>query len=263
MSGMAKGAGGFVEAHPYLADLARLQEGVDSAGIVAQAVRDPRSAEEIARGVPLLGAASLDPGIFVEAGKLIASMADALLEAELPPALLHECRMLCVLLAENPEAGTRLARSIASSGRDAPAGLGTFLAWKALARIAGSAERSEGWSASRCPTCGSLPAMAQLRESDRGRERVLVCGLCATRWSYARVGCPFCGNDAADRLAVLEPEDEEGFRIDVCRACNSYLKTYLGEGDETLALSDWSTLHLDAACADRGLRRGGPSLYEL
>lgn len=99
--------------------------------------------------------------------------------------------------------------------------------------------------------------------SDRGRERALACGLCGTRWSYARIGCPFCKNEALEQLGVLEPEDEASFRLDVCRQCNACLKTYVGEGGESLALSDWSTLHLDAACRERGLQRAGPSLYDL
>jgi FdhE protein len=263
MSAPPQALGAWVEAHPYLADLARLHEGVESAERAPQARRDPRSPGEVAAGVPLLKSTSLDPAVFDEAGKLMAAMAETLLEAELPPALLDDCRTLCVLLGENPRAGARLARAAARGEAPAPAGLGAFLAWKALGRVAGSSEGSEGWTGNCCPTCGALPAMGWLRQTERGRERALVCGLCGTRWSYARIGCPFCRNEALERLGVLEPEDEGGFRIDVCRQCNAYLKTYVGEGPETLALSDWSTLHLDGACAERGLQRGGPSLYAL
>jgi len=262
VSAAVQGVKGWIESHPYLADLALLQEGVESAGSVPQRRRDPRSSDEIARGVPLLRSEALDPALFADAGKRIAAMAEALLAQALPPALLHECRTLCVLLGENPEAGTRLARAVAGSDGEAPAGLASFLAWKALGSLVPEGG-AEDWNSSCCPTCGALPAMAQLRESDRGRERHLVCGLCATSWRYARIGCPFCRNETVERLGVLEPEGEESFRIDFCRECNSYLKTYVGSGSEPLALSDWSTLHLDAACAERGLRRGGPSLYDL
>ena len=263
MSAPSQGVRAWIEAHPYLADLASLQEGVESAGIAPQQLRDPRSSGEIAGGVPLLRSAALDPAVFAEAGKRVGALAEALLAAALPPALLDQCRTLCVLLAENPQAGIRLARSVAAAEAEAPAGLGAFLAWKALGSVVGGSEGSDGWTANHCPTCGALPAMAHLRESERGRERALVCGLCGTRWRYARIGCPFCRNETVERMGVLEPEGEASFRLDFCRECNSYLKTYLGTGGETLALSDWSTLHLDAACAERGLRRGGPSLYDL
>jgi FdhE protein len=251
----------WIEEHPYLADLAALHEAVESAGSGPRERRDPRSAEEIAQGIPLLESRFLDPGVFAEAGKLVVAMAEALVEAALPPGLRQETSELCAVLEENPQAAVRLVHSAASG--EVPSSLGSFLAWKALGRVLGPSERTGGWSGSCCPTCGALPAMAQLRQSDRGRERALACGLCGTRWSYARIGCPFCKNEALEQLGVLEPEDEPGFRVDVCRQCNAYLKTYVGEGSESLALSDWSTLHLDAACRERGLQRAGPSLYEL
>lgn len=251
----------WIERHPYLRSLAALHQAVEGS-TAALPRHDPRSAEEIARGVPLLKSRSLDPGVFVEAGTILGATAHALLRAQLPPQLLEECGALCAQLEDDPAFAVSLVRSVAEMSV-APSSLQTFLAWKALGRALGPSERTEGWTQNRCPCCGTLPAMALLRESDRGRERALSCGLCGTRWTYARIGCPYCKSDELQRLAVLEPEDDEGFRIDVCGHCDAYLKTYVGKGEEELALADWSTLHLDAACRDRGLRRAGPSLYEL
>jgi FdhE protein len=253
------GVSAWIERHPYLRSLAALHEAVEGP---ARPRHDPRTAEEIARGVPLLKSRSLDPRVFLEAGTILAATAHALLAAELPPQLLEECGALCAELDDDPAFAVRLVRSAAEMSV-APSSLETFLAWKALGRALGPSERTEGWTENRCPTCGTLPAMALLRESDRGRERALSCGLCGTRWTYARVGCPYCRSDELQRSRVLEPEEDEGFRIDVCGHCDAYLKTYVGKGEEALALADWSTLHLDAACRDRGLRRAGPSLYEL
>ncbi len=234
----------------YLSGVKRLNEIVDGVAF-AGAAQDPRTKEEILRGVPALRSSRLDPALFEEAGALVHAMAIALLTSDLPTPLLDQCR---VLLEEDAAA---LARSVAARG-EAPAGFGEFLAWKALGRLVRGS--TDGWHSAACPTCGSPPGMAALRPTDRGRERQLACGLCGTRWSYARIGCPFCAG--VDKLDVLEPEGHDAFRIDVCRACNAYLKTYVGEG-EPHALSDWSTLHLAAACHDRGLRRPGPSLYRL
>ena len=234
----------------YLSGVQRLNEVVDGVP-AARGRRDPRTADEIARGVPVLRSRALDPAVFDQAGTLVRAMAVALLGSDLPEPLREQCR---TLLGEDLGA---LVRSVAARG-EAPAGFGDFLAWKALGRLLRAS--TEGWHSSACPTCGALPAMAALRPGDRGRERELSCGLCGTRWSWARIGCPFCAG--ADKLDVLEPEGHDAFRIDVCRACNAYLKTYVGEG-EAQALSDWSTLHLDAACLDRGLQRPGPSLYRL
>ena len=79
------------------------------------------------------------------------------------------------------------------------------------------------------------------------------------------MACPFCGVADPDRLGIFEVEGEgEGaVRIDYCAACDGYVKTYTGEGDEELFLADWPTLHLDLAARWRGLRRAGASLYGL
>ena len=52
-------------------------------------------------------------------------------------------------------------------------------------------------------------------------------------------------------------------RIDHCASCGGYIKTYDGLGNESLFLSDWSSLHLDLLAADRGLKRLAASLYEF
>ena len=41
------------------------------------------------------------------------------------------------------------------------------------------------------------------------------------------------------------------------------LKTYDGEGAETVLLADWTSLHLDLLARDRGLRRMAASLHEV
>jgi len=58
-------------------------------------------------------------------------------------------------------------------------------------------------------------------------------------------------------------EGEEGLRIDYCESCKGYLKTYDGEGSETLLLADWTSIQLDVIACDRGLKRIATSLYEL
>ena len=62
---------------------------------------------------------------------------------------------------------------------------------------------------------------------------------------------------------IVAVEGEAGLRIDYCESCSGYLKTYDGQGDEVLLLSDWSSLHLDLIARDRGLKRLAASLYEF
>ncbi len=226
--------------------LERLEEAIAA---IPQAGAEEVRVEE----VPLLFGPSAE-AVIERAARLVAPLAEKVAQSEVPARLAEECR---ALLAAKPDPG-RLIRAAVDGGAS---GVEGFLAWKAISRALPPIDASK-WSRSSCPGCGALPAMAELREGKRGRERVLVCGRCAVRWPYRRLGCPYCGNDDLQKLSVLEPDDE-GFRVDVCRECDGYLKVYVGEGGAAHALSDWSTLHLDAACRDRGLQRPSPSLYGL
>jgi len=149
-------------------------------------------------------------------------------------------------------------------------GLLRFLGWSILAhRFRSSLDafaewrKEDRWNRHYCPTCGSLPAMAQLVGFDSGRRRLLVCGCCGTRWSYRRSGCPFCESINEQRVSVLDIEGEAGLRIDFCGLCRGYLKTYAGEGSEDVLLADWTSIHLDVIAADRGLNRLASSLYGI
>ena len=148
-------------------------------------------------------------------------------------------------------------------------GLLRYLAWTAVARYLrpvvsafGAWRDEERWMRRYCPTCGSLPAMAQLVGVEPGRMRLLACGCCGTRWQWKRTGCPFCETDT-QRLASVAIEGEPRLRIDHCATCSGYLKTYDGQDDEALLLADWSSLHLDLIAQDRGLSRLAASLYEF
>ena len=149
-------------------------------------------------------------------------------------------------------------------------GLLRYLGWTALRRflrpvveVFAEWRDEERWLRRYCPTCGSLPAMAQLVGMDSGRIRILSCGCCGTRWRYRRIGCTFCENENDHRLPVLTIEGENGLRIDSCDLCGGYLKGYDGRGYESFLLEDWASLHLDIIARDRGLKRLASSLYEL
>ena len=118
------------------------------------------------------------------------------------------------------------------------------------------------WLRRHCPTCGSLPAMAQLVGADPGRKRLLSCGCCRTRWQFKRTGCPFC-EGRFSTTGEHRHRRRPCLRIDHCESCKGYLKTYNGQGDEALLLADWSSLHLDLIAHDRGLKRLAASLYEF
>jgi FdhE protein len=274
----------WIEAHPYLKDLARFQEIV--AGAVAS-VPAPRLAParleaylpDHEAGVPLLhsAAAALDLG---PAGEQLTAVVARIADAPVPEKLRAQAAALTGLLGSSPaarESALAFLRGGDPGVAAGHAGLLRFLGWSAL-RVAlapvlrdyarwreAIAERrgEDPWLRGECPTCGAAPAMAQLADAGEGHRRLLACGCCGTTWTFRRIGCPFCGNESADRLGVLEVEGEDRLRISTCESCGEYLKTYAGKGEEATFLADWTTLHLDVLARERGLKRGGMSLYDL
>ena len=188
--------------------------------------------EDLEEGIPLLSSAGgrvdLEP-----VGALVAELVRRLETEPLPGPVAAEVRALSAEFSRTPELSARIVRFLL--GDDAveteSPGLLRFLGWTVLARSLGPVVEAFGqwrdedrWLRRYCPTCGSLPAMAQIAGTDPARHRLLACGRCRTRWRFRRTQCPFCENDA-HRVSGLRPEGEAGLRIDCCDACGGYLKT--------------------------------------
>lgn len=269
----------WIEAHPYLAPVARFERLVEAAvaGVPAPEVRAPHwsdYAAEYERGVPLLRSAV---GAFADAAAadVLGRIAERLAAAPLQATLAAQLQGLRQALSRSPEdraAVVAWARAGApAEGAPPGPGLAAFLAWSALRRVLapvvaafGAWRCEEKWSRGTCPTCGAPPGMSQLVTDGAIRQRHLVCGCCATRWKFKRLACPHCASEDVSRLGVLELDGlETVLRIDSCEECSGYVKTYTGDGDEALFLADWTTLHLDALAKERGLRRAGVSLFAL
>jgi len=265
----------WLDAHAYLRPLADLAAQVDRAAARID-VLDARIPDwedyrtDFGAGVPLL--ASVDAGVDLESGgRMAAALLERLACETSPEWLVSETRALDTELRLEPQVSRRIADFLLGDATLTPRfpGLLRYLAWTAMARFLRPVVNAfdgwrdeERWLRRYCPTCGSLPAMAQLVGVDPGRMRLLSCGCCGTRWQFKRTGCPFCETDS-QRLASVAIEGEPGLRIDHCEFCGGYLKTYDGQGNETLLLSDWSSLHLDLIAHDRGLKRLAASLYEF
>ena len=251
----------WLEAHSYLRPLADLAAQVDGAAARIE-VLDARIPDwedyraDFLAGVPLLestAAVDLEPGGRM-AGALVGRLA-----SESSGKLAAETRALDTALRRELQASRRIADFLLGDETLTPAfpGLLRYLAWTAMAQFLRPVVKAfdgwrddERWLRRYCPTCGSLPAMAQLVGVESGRRRLLACGCCGTRWQFKRTGCPFCETDS-QRLASVTIEGEPGLRIDHCESCGGYLKTYDGQGNETLLLADWSSLHLDLIAHDR------------
>jgi FdhE protein len=261
--------------HPYLRPVASLWSGVDRAlseipvPAAAPPAWEPYRAE-FEEGVPLLSSAAA-PLDLAPVGPLLESVLRKLEAWPIPGALAAEVACLVSALRRDPGLSPRIVAWLLGDESVEPPSPGAlrFLGWTVLARYLrpvveafGQWRDEDRWLRRYCPTCGSLPAMAQITGMDPARHRLLSCGCCGTRWRYRRTQCPFCENDA-HRLASLKPEGEAGLRIDHCEACGGYLKTYEGQGQEALLLADWTSLHLDLLAHQRGLKREAVSLYDV
>jgi len=114
------------------------------------------------------------------------------------------------------------------------------------------------WLEGRCPLCSAHPALASIIE---GPKRLLHCSYCATSGSYRFVGCPHCGCVDTDQLGAILSEDEPGFRVVTCNACQSYLKVAEGPILQKMHLdhADLASLPLDLIAQDKGYRRHAPN----
>jgi len=248
--------------HPYLQPVADVHALVEAmaAGVAVPTAPIPdwdHYASDFHAGVPLLQSSKVAFD-FAAVETAVYSLIREVASASLPEPLATSCR--------------DLVAELETTDLRAPVhpGLLCYLGWAVLARylapVVGAFDawrNEERWLRNYCPTCGELPAMAQLVGKDPGRLRKLSCGRCRTRWRYRRTGCPFCDSQDEHRLAVVSVEHEAGLRIDYCDVCSGYLKTYDGEGSESVLLADWTSLHLDMIARDRGLKRLAVSLYDL
>lgn len=272
----------WLAAHPWLKDTARFQQTVEeilqnSGATFLQVPAWDNSADGFKDGLPLLNNRALSEAVMGQAEDLFALLVLKLSQADCPEQVRNDCAVLNEEIQRLPDTAIAIIKQVAKGERvslEIPkpfsSGLARFLGWRAIEYAVRPWRESleqwlvnAGWGQAYCPLCGEKPAMAQLVRTQKGRERFLSCGCCGTRWSYVRVACAFCGTHDQEKMEILELEKEEQFRIDVCRECNAYIKTYLNEGDEGLMLADWSTLHLDVLAAEQGLERRAQSLYEL
>jgi FdhE protein len=264
-------ADAWLRAHPFLQPVARLHAQVE-AGLSGVAERTPAIPDwddylpDHVEGIPLLRSTAapvdLEPAAAMTL-ELIERLSDG-------PAREPLVAMAAQLARESPSPG-RIVDVLLGEPDPASSSAGAlrWLGWTAARRFLqpvlqayGSWRQEDRWQLRHCPACGALPAMGQLIGVDPGFMRFVSCGCCGTRWRWRRTACPFCENDS-HRLEVVKIESEPEWRLDHCESCRGYLKTYVGRGDESVMLADWTSLHLDVLARERGLERKAHSLYDL
>ena len=78
------------------------------------------------------------------------------------------------------------------------------------------------WIKGYCPVCGHWPGLSHI--SSEGGQRTLWCLCCNSKWNFKRTQCAFCLNEDHQTLQILNPENEESLRIQICKKCKRYLK---------------------------------------
>ncbi|MCE5312772.1 MAG: formate dehydrogenase accessory protein FdhE [Nitrospiraceae bacterium] len=272
----------WIAAHPYLkeaADFEKIMSSVLDSSMLPDIEAPDWDAytSELSAGVPLLRNDQLNERVFEQASRFFSLLVSGLANMNCNEVLRSGCAELYEKIQHNPGIALNLVKE-AAAGREDGTGIpvsvssGTirFLGWRAIERANRSWRSSlenrlldSDWNRAYCPFCGNPPSMAQLIHTSNGRQKFLSCGCCRTRWKYLRMSCAFCENHDQNRLDILEPENNEDLRLDICRQCNSYIKTYTNEGEEDIMLADWSSLHLDVIASESGLHRRAHSLYEL
>jgi len=105
----------------------------------------------------------------------------------------------------------------------------------------------------RCPICGEYVSLSRI---DFENKRYIVCPLCGYEGRTFRIGCMYCLKRSSEIIDLLVDEDE--IRVELCRECNSYSKsfreeTYQKYGDPNLI--DIISLPLEVVAQKRGFIR--------
>lgn len=118
------------------------------------------------------------------------------------------------------------------------------------------------WEEGRCPLCSARPALASIVE---GPQRHLHCSFCGTSGTYRFIGCPNCGTQDVAQLNTIMSDDEPGYRVSTCDACQTYVKVIESPAlnDMTIDLADIASLPLDIVAQGKGYARLAPNPISL
>ena len=111
------------------------------------------------------------------------------------------------------------------------------------------------WLRGYCPICGSRPLMSEFNAEG---QREYLCSFCGFEWPGERLKCSFCENSDHTKLHYFYAEGDEAYRVDLCDACNQYIKTVDSrklDYEPDLGLEDIVTIHLDILASEKGFKR--------
>ena len=114
------------------------------------------------------------------------------------------------------------------------------------------------WEEGRCPVCSGRSTLVSVA---RGNARRFHCPFCGTAGRGGHAGCPVCLTEEPAQLKLLAFEGEEGFSVQTCGVCRSYVKLVeqdllAGMGSD---LADLISLPLDIVVQEKGFKRPSPN----
>jgi FdhE protein len=122
------------------------------------------------------------------------------------------------------------------------------------------ADAMRAWNHGHCAVCGSWPALAEVADG----HRVLRCSFCAAGWELNEYCCIYCGEHGEPFVTAAPDEERKDRRLEICGACQGYLKTIDVAGISPfplVAITDMESMDLDLAAMEHGYSR--PPLREF
>jgi FdhE protein len=122
------------------------------------------------------------------------------------------------------------------------------------------ADAMRSWNHGYCAVCGSWPALAEVADG----HRVLRCSFCAAGWELNEYCCIYCREHGEAFVTAAPDEERKDRRVEICGACQGYLKTIDVAGISPfplVAITDMESMDLDLAAMEHGYNR--PPLREF
>jgi len=116
-----------------------------------------------------------------------------------------------------------------------------------------------------CPFCCGKPIVGVLRPEGDGAKRSLICSMCATEWTYGRIICPACGEEAVEKLAIYTASQFDHVRVEACDTCRHYIKTVdlTKDGHAVPAVDELATMPLNLWAQEHGYVKLQPNLLGI
>jgi len=114
------------------------------------------------------------------------------------------------------------------------------------------------WEEGKCPVCYAQPSLSSSAQDGRMQ---LYCSFCGTIGLVSQVQCPLCLNQDLAQLNSYTFTGEEGFSVQTCDVCKSYVKNVEPELLSRFGpdLADLISLPLDMVIQQKGYVRRSPN----